>query len=1709
MSEVASAAAPVEEQLYSVAFPPLKELCDFTCGTKPVEIIETRYPAAVTLAAIAGSPELSNIIMDAHMEDFSTIMGDEEELSERIAFENSISTQSENENQIDSNYGPIIIGKSGIPVIDAAADSPVANINYTNLLAFIGNLGLGHESISKLNVLMIYLHVLIYGTFGIQVRPPVFIYSNILLVRNPVLQVDISSLMPKYSFNILCVKEPLLQTRLTAGRENGMGALLERFICKILQPFFDSITTPAQGFTKVKLIAPTESNSIWQIKLSVFENDFILVSLQIINVKEEYFVTDPVPLPFDRGLIKRIYTDLTEPEGPGWTINTDVKFDNVIMPIIGDALNEAREQLNPPPPIPSSVPTPVPPPDPNINLKNLLGYFSYNLCFSLYNKCLSKDFNCLCSLSDVDTKILKKIVSITIGVVDGFNNFYEFIKLFLNNLVDTLINKKKQYFLFGLLNLISCSYQDRYTLETKAYEVIFDKAAPNFNLFLESMRLIELVNRQCAAIPINIVMGGGKQYSLFQIALNNYFTAILEFDALFMEQQFPGIIEDLKHTNVKPAADADFGMFHPGNDDENSTETALGSTMCMSVCMLLQISLKKKIDSLFNQEPLAGNYDIDIGNSCIGNPPTTYPPTTLSSLRINLHSSYIFYTYVKESLDGVVAAAQAAAATPANNPAAVAARDATRILNFLTIDPFFRRIISDMTPIASVISPYDFVLKGSMKDYIVHILDAIYKFKPGGSGAALNYGQRLGIADILTPFMFTSQGFSSSLKGIFDIFYTLFIIENFANRSLVTQKINKELRRVSICAQVLYIHFIEIKALIDPVAAVANSVVDSEASADSKINKATSLLGSLSKKKADKESEAVKKIKISLKNVEEMSNLPRTIVHDRPVINKLKHHTDDMISCLSSMVTYGYNNNLLSSDRFSIIMNTYVKFVDHLIEIASTNKELLFHCLPNVPSLRALTKIESYFMDFLVYSSPTPPPFPPPAPPAPPPPGIPNQITVANSANIILRSLSCIPGVFDALTAMPQIVHSLYKNKLYAACRDTVNKSEGVIAIASAYQSFLWDKEKRSNIRLHEDTDETDTVCSPKFVNVLGIMEVLNSTRNAGLDILIDSLNPCWQDFPNPAHDLLNLNTVLVHPSTKLDDVEFNRIANNNLGRFLIFSWFITSIFGIKTKSKPSKILALGRTYLKLYVESYHTRLVPLQENVLFGCSFAISNVPVVQRGVTETDTERGEKNPFPCSDYRILCLTYSSFNIKAALDKYRESQDGYNLPEKGGYVTVRQIQIDGQQRNAPQVLGVLFLSQVFENTILQQLLERFSILPKGKQFTIKASSDMGMLLRVLKDLINNFRGRVINETTTQFATVCGDLVSQLFEGVKTHNKYTPSSHDVSKFKNFPQVNDDCTSKYFRTKWIIYLVRGMINSFRYSPEDAYILVYRSMKLFILLLKYLINEDEIGVKLPDYITYISQILSNDLSQAQLASAQTGVEIKQYITNPGVDINEYTSTKVNELIDSEYPQLNTESCQHVINMTETATQVQKQQQQQEQLQKADQQKPVVKTAVDLHQSQSTLYTESLTRTKSYDLAKKTYDSDSDALLKQVVPSIQRLAGLTTLLSSKVRVSPKKGDEVTSFKKKPGGAAAAARQGGGTIRIRNPHSPKKPNNHTRKNKYKRNNKNKNKKHKSSPKYRKVVPSSRSGSQSNRNKSKSKLPQKNVTFKRRMYNK
>jgi len=921
----------------------------------------------------------------------------------------------------------------------------------------------------------------------------------------------------------------------------------------------------------------------------------------------------------------------------------------------------------------------------------------------------------------------------------------------------------------------------------------------------------------------------------------------------------------------------------------------------------------------------------------------------------------------------------------------------------LSRDPFFIGIINDQTPIASVISPYDFVLKGTMENYIIHILDSVYNFNPTGFFQwNIAVDAKHIYARTLKPFMFTSQGFSSPLKGIFDIFYTLFIIENFANRSLVTQKINKELKRIAICAQVLYIHF----------------------------NELLTIDGSL------------------------------TVI----------------IQTLQNMILIGYNGSNLLSNDFANIMTTYVTFVSQLIVLLSVNVELLFYCAPNIQTRRGLTSIENYFMNFLVYSSPNPPTFPPPPPPdtadaAYTAANIPNKFTDETLQNPLFRSLSCIPGVFTALNTMPEIVHSLYKNKLYAACRDSINKSEGVIAIASAYQSFLWSKLNSEKIK---GLDGTDTHCVNKLDGALGIKQLLERDRTV-LDSLVTSLNPCWSNFPAQAYDLLDLNSVLVfNPNPiKLDDVEFLYVLDNNVGKFLIFSWFITSVFGIKTKSKPSKILALGRTYLKLFVESYNREALPKNnEYSLFNCNFKIQPQAIAPENAPQVPDERSTSSKakgdvhFICTDYRILCLAYSSFNIENAIQKYREIQNGYDLAAATGDKVIRKIIRDEQgNRNSAQILGIMYGSDVFQNEILKQLLIRFSILPRGKEFTITASVNMRFLIMKLYQFITLIP--VIILTIESFSMLCKNFVEHIFKDVQELNIYTPSKHDTSKFENFPRINEICSYQYFRTKWIIYLVRGMINSLSDNLSDSdYKYVYTFMKLFILLIKYLINVDEIH----NLHVYIFQILTADIA----SSSGIGADTTRFLKTPPVQLSHELLINVDILIQSEYPETRTE-CKTVLDesTTKNKTPSDKSNDKGKPV-KSEVAKPDVTTKPDKQRNKPVARTAAGT-------------------------AAGILAGFTDPTTAD---NPGKEQAPTKTKAKPKGTSGSAKAGG-TISFRPPCSPKKSNNHTRKNKYKR--KNKDKKHKSSPKYRKVNPSSRSGSQSNRKKSKSKLQHKNVTFKRR----
>ena len=492
-----------------VMYENLLTICNAIYGTdfKGIDIA-----GAVLLTSILRDhPRMYKKYIQERGDNFLEIMESDELLSQMIAAQ-SCGATSINTEESDV-FDPIISGRSpraiqrspigvGIPLsprpgrhvapmprFGADMAQPAEAAVYTDLMTFIDNT-IAPERRRELCQLM--YNLIDDMRFFIALIPQqgvanIRIYNNIQLVagelpaempRRP------AQIFPKFSFNILCRKEPLLQTVLVAGRENGMGKTLNNFVFTQLQEFFGPHVI-------LKIVEPTESNRLWQVKISIHKNDFVFFTIQIINVKDEFFAgvrpIDPIN-PIDHARLLQISQN----------------------PALYDTYFQLFE----------------------------------NLLFSLYNKANSKDFNCLCSLSELDIYIYRQLTN------NPANNpsIINYIRIFLTNLVDAQPNVKKRYFILGLSNLIFCSTQENYTVETRAYRWLFDqpitrlnvfetKGQRNKNVFLHAMRLIQQTNDlSVGAIgvgqrePIRFVMGGGKQYSLFQKALHRFGSAVASMD---------------------------------------------------------------------------------------------------------------------------------------------------------------------------------------------------------------------------------------------------------------------------------------------------------------------------------------------------------------------------------------------------------------------------------------------------------------------------------------------------------------------------------------------------------------------------------------------------------------------------------------------------------------------------------------------------------------------------------------------------------------------------------------------------------------------------------------------------------------------------------------------------------------------------------------------------------------------------------------------------------------------------------------------------------------------------------------------------------------------------------------------------------------------------------------------------------------------------
>jgi hypothetical protein len=1319
-------------------------------------------------------------------------------------------------------------------------------------MTFVSNVRANIANLCNLMLTLVDLiHTQVLIAIPVEAAHTVRIYDNISLVSAAPPQI-----FPKFSFNIVCEKDPLLQTILVAGRENGMGKVLNDFVFRQLQQLALFL-----GYATLKVVEPSESNRLWQVKISIHENDFIFFTIQIINVKPEFFA-------------------------PG------------IFPI----------------------------PPQTLELRLQPGQLYENLRFSLYNKANSKDFNCLCSLSELDSFIFTQIV-----VEDLLEAA---IRHFLINLVDAQVNVKRKYFILALYNLIYCSRQTNYTIETKVYRWLFDRPVAelnivqeqnNKNVFLYAMRIIQNVNILCNQIPdgeqekIRFVMGGGKQYSLFQKALNKFSINNLEVFNTNMQRvidetqertlQREALMRELTHTVIKAAADADFGFFHKRGH--------LGSIESMSVCMLLQLALKKLIDLQLGSPP-ATPYAIDIGNSCIGN-----PPTTLSSLRMILNNSLLFYN----NLEGVT-------------------HEFTEIIIGL-----LGLLGINLNDIDSTISPFDLVPKGSMEHYIHHIIEAVLFFGDIGMPETTHI-----LCMSLSKYsMITVEGFSSPLKGIFDIFYTLFIIENFTNRTLVTQKINKELKRISICAQILYFHYVELIPFVD------------------------------------------------VGRVENTGNITIT----------------PMLDILRDMIIYGYNFNLLVPEQFSIIMATYVRFIQKLIDFNDLPFGILlnFYCVnPMPPDSRAMTNTETFFMNLLENSNHEPPPAA-------------AAVAVANLSdipevqrNILLTSLQCIPASIAEIRAMYEIndtanvstLARLYQNKLYASYRDTQNKRNSVVVISIAYQSFLWNTLNRPLIQGQIVNPNQLATDNENFAQVIGLSEILG-VNPTFFNNLLTAVAPCY------TQNLLDI-SVDVFDGIRFDTPE-NRV------KFQFMFWFLTCIFGIKTKSAPKKIISIARAYLN-YIRGHF--IGDANTSDLWGCRITFPAIP--NPAPANIELEGGDiLPPREPGDYdNVLFLAYDPYTIYNALKLYTNSERIFR-PDPENYVF-----------KVGNMIAIRKDSTVLRKDVLSRLTDAFSKLPKGQAYLNQSYIFMNTVLMGVIGILNGDMS--VRNILTRISNI---------QGILTDNPYKPTAHDVSKFIDFRENPQE-----YRNEWINYLLTEIFNSGNNGEN-----LFNHMKLLVLLFKYLIL-------LPAYLETVAIVIQD--------GRQTTVQalgIAQILIGREYNCNRIS---VQGAVDQQ-------------RLGEGGIAILRRN---------------IQAAHDTTRQRNDAATAAATAARAVAAAaaaaaprrrarrpQAVHNAAAAAAAAPAVPNAAA-AGVADVAAAAARARP----VLDNYNVK--------RQKGGTTRFRNPNSPKKPNNHTRRNKNKRkkNSKTKTKtKAKSSPKYKKRIPYSRSGSQSNRKKYKPTKSQKNVTFKRR----
>ena len=417
----------------------------------------------------------------------------------------------------------------------------------------------------------------------------------------------------------------------------------------------------------------------------------------------------------------------------------------------------------------------------NLSLQNKY----IHLCFALLSKACAKDFNCLCGMPDIDVQLFKSLASNP----EHLKNFALFVQHFLDTLAEPQLDSKKSYMITALHNLVANSVDTSQTGETLAYKRLFDgdvsgSGAHTFNPIMRQIaQLIQMLRPQ---MELQVSLCGGRMiYKLGEVLRTRYnVTSVVSTNPLLIAC-LGGVVnaEALVAEMVKPLnipSDADLTLTFAGR--AGALDPGYIQTLLMFFTLCCQLGVKKITDEfcissqfapLFLREPAV------IGMSLVGG------DFQLSSARSSCNAME-FLSKINRNT--------------AENPNPLFTEG---LSEFLQQFPLGENRLTK-----SALAEFDLVPKMASGDYIVKI--SHYIFDSGYTGIAIpaNIGD---IADKISRYsMSTDEGFSSPVKVLFDIFFTLFSIENFTNRAFVTQKINKELKRVATCASILLFHFAEL-----------------------------------------------------------------------------------------------------------------------------------------------------------------------------------------------------------------------------------------------------------------------------------------------------------------------------------------------------------------------------------------------------------------------------------------------------------------------------------------------------------------------------------------------------------------------------------------------------------------------------------------------------------------------------------------------------------------------------------------------------------------------------------------------------------------------------------------------------------------------------------------------------------------------------------